>query len=318
MSVDDELFAEMAQSLGFGKIGIPQELLYPEMARVLESYYPMTALPEPNQSVALSYDALKTSALAYDRVLSFIPLTRLMPKGIGCYCSSFMEEIFFCLFVLSRISRKKKICPSLPPCTDEERIQKIQSGIRLIGASVAEKIGRQPAIIFNSQSAYQNEFLNGPQHVLTAALKKIAMVDEENLTWEQVLEFRKDAEARTKYRRLVRWIDSELKDKSPEEVQDVIAIRLDDYEWGIKKHGMKTMLGSLACVLDPKFITSAATVVGASALAGGELWAALSAVILPVGRAALSFGLSYIDALDARREDNYEVAYIRDIKKATK
>ena len=101
-------------------------------------------------------------------------------------------------------------------------------------------------------------------------------------------------------------------------MQDLIAIRLDDYEWGIKKHGMKTVLGGLSCVMDPKFLASAAAVVGASTLAGGELWAALSSATLAIGGTAVSFGKSYIDYLDERRKDNYEVAYIHDIKKLAK
>jgi len=143
------------------------------------------------------------------------------------------------------------------------------------------------------------------------------LVDEDSLTWEQVQEFRKDTEARAKYKRLVRWIDEELKTKSPAAVQDLIAIRLDDYEWSIKKHGMKTKLGALSCVLDPKFLVAASTVVGASTLAGGELWAALSAATVTIGGAAVSFGKACIDALDERRKENYEVAYIHDIKKKT-
>jgi len=36
---------------------------------------------------------------------------------------------------------------------------------------------------------------------------------------------------------------------------------------------------------------------------------------LPIGRALVSFGQSCIDSLDERRKNNYEAAYIHDIKK---
>ena len=177
------------------------------------------------------------------------------------------------------------------------------------------KFNHTPTIYYTTATAYAAEFPTGPQQVLTAALENVALVDEDSLTWEQVLDFRKDTEARAKYKRLVRWIDEELKTKSPTAVQDLIAIRLDDYTWSCKKHGFRTVTGALSCIMDPKFLLAASTLVGASKYAGGDLWAALSGATIAIGGAAVSFGKSYIDSLDERRKDNYEVAYIHDIKK---
>lgn len=190
-----------------------------------------------------------------------------------------------------------------------------QLALRGIQSEIYRAHGLSASVCYSSAISYREEYPTGPQQVLITSLENIALVDEDSLSWDQVMEFRKDTEARAKYKRLVRWIDEELKSKSPAAVQDLIAIRLDDYEWSVKKHGMKTKLGALSCVLDPNFLKATAAVVGVSALAGGELWAALSGAAVTIGGAAVSFGKSYIDSLDERRKDNYEIAYIHDIKK---
>lgn len=315
MPLDVELISKLAQVLGLEKLGHPLDVFCPMVMDNLGRNCPPTSVPKQHESFAITYSSLKVSALAYDRILSTFPISLVIPKDIACYCSTPMEELLFFTCILRRFAAKKNVLPLAPDITKEEKIKAQKCCLRYISRDIANKFGRNPTIIFDSKETYRSEFAEGPQQVLFSALSGIALVEEDSLTWEQVLEFRKDTKARAKYRRLIRWLDGELKSKSPAEIQDLIAIKLDDYEWGIKKHGMKTAIGSVSCVLDPKFLASAAAVVGASTLAGGEFWAALSTTTLAVGKAAISFGKSYIDALDERRKDNYEVAYIHDIKK---
>src|SRR5262249_21489713 len=123
--------------------------------------------------------------------------------------------------------------------------------LRKLAEGIALKFKRTPTILYPSSDVYQGEFPIGSQEVLMAAITNIALVDEKNLQWRQVLEFRKDSEARNKYRRFIRWINLELRSSSPDEVKDLIATRLEDYEWALKKHGIKNTLGTLSCILDP-------------------------------------------------------------------
>jgi len=53
--------------------------------------------------------------------------------------------------------------------------------------------------------------------ISSAAITDLDLVEETELSWDQVLEFRRDSDARLKYRRLVRWLDSELRDKPAED-----------------------------------------------------------------------------------------------------
>lgn len=318
MAIEKRLLAIIASSCGLNEEGASEEAIGSYLAEELKEFSHKVTLPQSGESLAISLLTPKIAALAHDRVLQLYPLAFGMPKEIVAYCGTLFEEFFYYGSLLTHIAERRKVLPP-PPLMEDHDIQ-LRAGfaLRSISSEIYNTFGLNSTIYYDTRADYTADYPSGPQQVLTTALENIAMVEESSLSWEQVLEFRQDIESRAKYRRLVRWIDNELKTKSPSEILDIIAIRLDDYQWGLKKHGVKTVLGSLSCVLDPKFLASAAAVVGASTLAGGELWAALSTTTLTVGRAALSFGKSYIDSLDERRKDNYEVAYIHDIKKAAK
>ncbi|HYG36614.1 MAG TPA: hypothetical protein VEC99_17605, partial [Clostridia bacterium] len=98
-------------------------------------------------------------------------------------------------------------------------------------------------------------------------------------------------------------------------VEDLIAVRLDDYEWACRKHGLKSTLGTLSCLLDPKFLGVTSATIGASALLGDHFWASLVGASLVVGKAAISFGTTAIEGLEERRKTNYEVAYIHEVNR---
>ncbi|MCP3998852.1 MAG: hypothetical protein GY722_27840 [bacterium] len=161
----------------------------------------------------------------------------------------------------------------------------------------------------------EQEYRPGTHQVLAAALSDLQIVDESQLSWEQVLEFRRDSDARLKYRRLMRWIDSQLNEYSPCEIEERFALKLDDYEWALRKHGIKSALGTVSCLIDPKFLASVSAAVAGTAVAAGGLWAALTGLTLVAGKAVATFGTAAIDAADERRGSNYEIAYAHEIKK---
>ena len=187
--------------------------------------------------------------------------------------------------------------------------------LRLLCSELNEEVGVMPTIFYHHSENMRKEFPVGPHQLLMAAISNVAMVDESELTWDQVIEFRRDDKARAKYRRFVRWADYEMKARSPEELEDIIAMRLDDYSWSLKKHGMTATLGAMSCLLDPKFLAAMSAATAATAAVGGALGAALTATTLTVGKALVSFGKEMVDGVDERRKGNYEIAYVYDIKK---
>jgi len=138
-------------------------------------------------------------------------------------------------------------------------------------------------------------------------------VDESALTWEQVEQFRQDVDARKHYRRLVHWLDAEMAGKTTSFIADEISIRLDNYEAALRKHGMQTALGSLAALLDPGFLAASSLAVGAAAVSGGGMLAAISAGGLALARGALAVVSKCIDLRDEVRKTS-EIAFVHELK----
>jgi hypothetical protein len=129
--------------------------------------------------------------------------------------------------------------------------------------------------IYNSEEDRVREYQEGNRKVIVASLENLGIVYEFALTWEQVLEFRKDAEARKKYRRFLDWLDKEMIGKPQSFIEDEIAIKLNDYEESLKKHGIRTFLGSLSEILDGKYLLGSTGIGGTLTLAGHPLWECL-------------------------------------------
>jgi hypothetical protein len=273
--------------------------------------------PNPGESLAVSVGRPKTAALAYDKVYRIPILNESVPKEMGFYLATEAEMTFAAmgLFMSAFEEVTGRDLAKSKPNEKSNAAENERTNLRLLCKDFEIEYGIIPTIFYENLAARNEEFRQGKSEVLSAAISNVAMVSEQDLSWEQIIEFRKDSEARLKYRRFVRWVDAELRSKSPKEVEDLIALRLDDYEWAIKKHGLKTLIGNLSCLLDPKFLGGTSATITAAALAGGEVWAALAGTSLAVGKVALNFGTSAIDGLDQRRQENYEVAYVHEVKK---
>ena len=115
-----------------------------------------------------------------------------------------------------------------------------------------------------SKTAHDGHLGNSVHQALALAFDSIPIIDESKLQWNQILEVRSDAEARTKIRRLVHWMEGELKGNSLEYLRDEIHLRMEDYMSASRKHGMEVSIGCIEAVMDWKAIlallgTSAAT-----------------------------------------------------------
>lgn len=109
----------------------------------------------------------------------------------------------------------------------------------------------------------------------SGANRVLEVVDEEALSWEQVLEFRSDAAAKADYRRLVHWLDRDMVGRTYQYVIDEIGVRLEKYRAAIRKHGLQSRIGVLASVLEAKALWPASVAAGGSIIAGEPLWGAL-------------------------------------------
>ena len=110
--------------------------------------------------------------------------------------------------------------------------------------------------VYDHQRQFLMDFPSGGQTAYQAALANLPDVVEENATWDQILDFRKDKDAVRKYRALRLWLHDSLHARSLEEATDIICLKVEDYEWALRKHGFKTATGAISSILDWKGLTA--------------------------------------------------------------
>jgi len=167
--------------------------------------------------------------------------------------------------------------------------------------------------VYHSQAAHDGEYQPGDYRVLVSAFEGLAIVDEATLTWEQVLAFRRDKDAKKSYNRFLHWLDQTLLGKDARFVHDELEQRLDDYQEAMRRHGIKTVLGTAAEILDPKIFAAAAA--GGAALASVNPLLALGAGSgLVLGNAVLKVTQHLVNFQEQRANLRKEIGYVLEVR----
>ncbi len=170
--------------------------------------------------------------------------------------------------------------------------------------------------IYHQFLDFSDTYKDGETIAYEAALTQIPMVSNEDISWDQVFQFRSDPESVAKYRNLRMWLQHSLKADSKQHAVDLIAQKLDDYRWSIEKHGLKTKSGSLSQILDvEKAFIPVASGIATGAIAG-PIWGTLVGGLVALGKVGIWLSERRVDLADVRRSDkNREVAIIYDSQK---
>jgi hypothetical protein len=112
------------------------------------------------------------------------------------------------------------------------------------------------------------------------ALRNLRIINPSKLTWELVLDFRKDSEATSKIRRLRHFLETNYANRSKNYIEDDLAIKIDDYQSALKKWGFETKVGIIGILLKSKAVFGAVATSFAFALSGNT---ALSTAPLATG-----------------------------------
>ncbi len=132
------------------------------------------------------------------------------------------------------------------------------------------------------------------------------MIDEDKLSWEQVLEIRKDKIERVKLKRFRAWADANFDNYTKEQITDTIGKTYNDYIAALQKHGVNTLVGSMSTVL-----TEAA--IGVLSTWGGNTvnYVGLG---LQIAVGAIPLGKTVVDYIKIRKQP---IAYYYDIVRKT-
>ena len=122
------------------------------------------------------------------------------------------------------------------------------------------------------------------------------------MTWDQVKEIRRDKKSIKDLKRFRTWALQELKEKSHDEITDILDKELDDYKYALKKHGVLTTVGGFTTVL-----SMVSTIAGA--VEGSQLQLAAAGFSITAGIVTFSAQQLY-EYFDTRRQP---IAYIYNI-----
>jgi hypothetical protein len=144
------------------------------------------------------------------------------------------------------------------------------------------------------------------QEGVEVSLDFVPVAVEDELSWEQVLEFRRDTEVREKLRRMRRWFTLELQDKSEAEIRATLEEKLDDYSWALRKHGIQTTVGGFT-----SFLAAAAAPTTLSLLAASPLVVTGGGIALAAGAVAW-LANKQVERTELHRS---EIAYLHEVRK---
>ena len=174
--------------------------------------------------------------------------------------------------------------------------------------------GIHAAWIFSSESGMYRDF-NKSETIAYEALLRNLPIPTDDHDWEQIIDFRNDQRALGHYRNLRLWLQHSLEADSVSHATDLIEQLVGNYRWSIRKHGLKTVTGSIAAIFDWR--QSAATM-GAAAFAtttAGPIYGTLAAGLMISAQVGASIADRQIDLQDIKRNQFSEVAMIYEAQK---
>jgi hypothetical protein len=127
-----------------------------------------------------------------------------------------------------------------------------------------------------------------PTPVVTLADLKV--VDASRVPWQQLVEFRRDREARDRLRRLRLFAHENYSGRSRSYMEDDILMRVSEYDETVQQWGLETVNGALSVVLNSKLAASVIAGTFLSTLFGQPataLLAGAAGAIVEVGHIAV-------------------------------
>lgn len=269
-------------------------------------------IPAPGETCAVtSRPYLKQAALLFDRVL----------LSCGDHSYEFFDGPEALTFgiqqaddIVAKATQEK--LDKLIQAEDSAGMSHLfQSEVYQLYTETYREFGIEVIPIYSSERAFQNDTAPGPVIGYQAAMSQVSLVSPDGANWDQIVDFREDKDALRKYRALRNWLRHGLKASSVAEATDIISQKLEDYEWAIRKHDLKTITGTLASVLDSKQLLALSSASGAAGLVGGAIWAAVTAGIILFAGVSVKIADRLVELEDVKRGANSEVAVIYDIRR---
>ncbi len=167
---------------------------------------------------------------------------------------------------------------------------------------------------YASTRPYLRRFTEGERIAYEGALNNIPLVTASEVSWEQIISFRKDQEAVRKYRDLRLWLRSGLGAESVLHASDIIGQKIENYRWAIRKHGLQTSIGTFKQVFDWKASPLTLAAAGGAGLVGGPIWGTIVGGLAIAAQVGAWIAERNLKSEEVRRGPDREVAILYDIQ----
>jgi len=184
---------------------------------------------------------------------------------------------------------------------------------RDIALAFSKKYKKGVSTIFSSDELQKTIYYEGDKSIIFTTMENLQIVDEEKITWDQVIELRRDKESREKYRRFLHWLDKEMIGKSQSFIEDEIAQRLEDYKSALKKQGIKTVIGTIEEILSGD-ILKPAIASGIIAITTDPLLGILAGTGLFISNVAVKLAKKKIEYDEVEKGPNSEISWVYEVK----
>jgi hypothetical protein len=313
-------FDEVARFAWHGLLGSPtlkatdREWAIRETAALLRERCGNARLPVQGETVAVATQNPKTAALLFDRIWSPPRIDTPIPDEVQYYGASFAELLLqTALMSQTFMDQVRERAPTL---SEQEKRDNSAASTRMLAEAITLETGVHAVPLYQSRYDRGKEYIAGDRVAVHTVLTNVRVADEAALSWEQVLEFRRDADMARKYRRLLQWFDVDMTGKSLGAIEDAVVQQLEEYEQALHKHGIATTLGALESLLDPKFVAGASALMAGLAFARDLPTAALMTTSLAIGRFACTIGRGLFDLQNDQKRfaSTSPIAFVHELR----
>lgn len=216
--------------------------------------------PSPRQSLAVTLDRPKTAALAFDRIYApndaNVP-PELTPGFVWVSHWGAIEDRIAPTKAQPNVTRfghhGKGIVRASGPTpasmkvtTDRATLQdQLKTSKDALMVALERENFRPVEFLDNIAQTYSA----GDHQFAMSVIEGFVGIDEDALTWAQVVEFRQDGESREAYRAMTLWFDDTSKGMKKGEVEDRVSLALEQGKMALKKHGIIAQAGAVATIL---------------------------------------------------------------------
>lgn len=265
----------------------------------------------PGERAVVSLTKPKTAALLADRVWT---IASDADANIAFGWELPMEVRFRALLAIIHLFERAPGAPASGPVPRADVERWLADLERDLARGFHDATGGTVLPLYGSTARRDAQYRSGDQAGLVSIVDNMDIVDEEQLTWAQVAQFRRDEAARTAYRRFVHWLDADMVGKTVEHIAEEVAQRLERYDWALRKHGIATVVGILNSMLNPKSLVATSSAgLAVNLIAGMPIWSLVTAGGVLVGQAALSIASVVLERRDIEMAHR-EIAYVQEVR----